>query len=156
MWGVPLPLELQVNSSERVLCILGMSQFCITSLRYSCPPMTFGPQSDQQTFGWPRRYANRRNAIKKASDDLLVMSSKWTALVVVQVNITTGLLEEFSVSIGSASVRTYPLRSWKMGEIRLPLANLVVGPLTDRGAFYVVSGTRHTCLLRLWAFSWAR
>ena len=79
----------QVNSLEMALCIVGMPQSYMTTVRYSCAPTKFEPKSDQQMFGWPWRHANRRNAIEKASDDFSVMSSRWIALVVVQVKITT-------------------------------------------------------------------
>lgn len=68
--------KLRMNSFEREPCILRLSQFGITSLRYSCAPMNFEPHSDEQTFRWPRNETNRRDSIRKASDDLLVMSSK--------------------------------------------------------------------------------
>ena len=67
----------QTNSSERVLCILGISRFCITSLRYSCAPTKLEPRSDQQTFGCPPKHANRQKAIGKVSVDLSVREAAW-------------------------------------------------------------------------------
>ena len=49
--------------------------------------MKFVPQSDQQLLGFPLKETNRRNAIRNVSVLLSVSSSRWTALVVMQVNI---------------------------------------------------------------------
>ena len=51
--------------------------------------MKFVPQSDQQLLGFPLKETNRRNAIRNVSVLLSVTSSRWTALVVMQVNIIT-------------------------------------------------------------------
>ena len=51
--------------------------------------MKFAPQSDQQLLGFPLKETNRRNAIRNVSVLLSVTSSRWTALVVMQVNIIT-------------------------------------------------------------------
>ena len=51
-------------------------------LRQSCVP-----QSDRQLIEWPLSDANRRNAMRNVSILLSVTSSKWIALVVMQVNI---------------------------------------------------------------------
>jgi len=67
-------------------CILGISQPCITSLKYCCAPTKFLPQSDQQLIGWPLSNASRQNAMRNVLVLLSVTSSKWIALLVMQVN----------------------------------------------------------------------
>ena len=52
-------------------------------------PMKFVPQSDQRFLGFPLKKKNRQNAIRNMSVHLSFISSRWTALVVMQVNIIT-------------------------------------------------------------------
>ena len=73
-------LNVHENLFDKTLWILGICQPCITSLKY---------KSHQQLIGWPLSDTNRQNVMRTLSVLLLATSSKWIALVLMQVNIIT-------------------------------------------------------------------
>ena len=120
-------------------CILGISQPCITSLKYCCAPTKFLLQSDEQLIGWPLSDAHRQNAMRNVLVLLLVISSKWIALVVMQVN---------TITCASFRVLYPPSKGPNMSNavqlnagILLQLVVWGVGPLVTPWAFVAASYT---------------